>query len=129
MGQLISQNRSRTTPSFLIAGAGDRGFTSLPSGLRLDQINSQQMIRWARFVYYRFLETSSEWREPLGVVLVTATGQGRVVFRLPVLLPDEHFLPIELVTPRGRSSPRTRTRSTAAHSARRGPSPRPPSSS
>lgn len=124
MGQLISRNRPGSTPSFAISGSGDRAFASLAPGVRLDQINSQQMIRWARLIYYRYLETCFDGREPLGVVLMGATGQGRVVFRLPVLLPEEHFLPIDLIRHRSRTRQRSRTRPTVAPSAPLGSTPR-----
>ena len=41
------------------------------------------------------------------MVLLGAGPQGRVVFELPILLPDEQFVPMELLRPRsarGRSS-------------------------
>jgi hypothetical protein len=71
---------------------------------RWDRINSAEVIAQARRIYFHFLECSPAHPDPLGVVITQAQGtqgQGRVVFELPVLLPEEHFIPLELV--RGRS--------------------------
>ena len=79
---------------------------------RWDRINSAEAIGRARRIYYAFLERCSGAAEPLGVVMaaeaeaVTRTGSGRVVFELPVLLPSEQFIPLELVRGRaGRNRP------------------------
>jgi hypothetical protein len=74
--------------------------------LRLDRINSRQLIRSARNVYYRFLEACPGAAEPVGVVMAKGTRQGRVVFEPPVLLQKEHFVPIEWLRLAG---PRSRT--------------------
>jgi hypothetical protein len=74
--------------------------------LRLDRINSRQLLHAARQIYFRHLTTGAVANEPLGVVLVGESSQGRVVFETPVLLPDEQFVPIDLV--RTRPSPRPR---------------------
>jgi len=77
---------------------------------RWDRINSAAVIGQARQVYFQFLERCSVQHEPLGVVITEPrNGQGRVVFELPVLLPEEQFIPLELVRGRaGRSrSPRS----------------------
>jgi hypothetical protein len=89
-------------PSFLIQGALD----AAPAGLRLDRINSQQVFQLARRALFRYLEHCPAGGDPIGVVL---QGQrGRVVFEQPILLPDEQFVPIELL--RGRQSARTGNR-------------------
>jgi hypothetical protein len=85
---------------------------------RWDRINSAEAIGRARRIYYAFLERCSGAAEPLGVVMaaeaeaVTRAGagartdSGRVVFELPVLLPSEQFIPLELVRGRaGRNRP------------------------
>ena len=88
------------TPSFVIRG-GESSASPSAGSLRLDRINSAELLRCSRRVYFRFLEACPTAPEPLGVVLLGAGPQGRVVFELPVLLPDEQFIPLELV--RGRS--------------------------
>jgi hypothetical protein len=76
------------------------------NGLRLDRINSRELFRLARVIYFRYLETSPISFEPIGIVVV-ADGdsaralQGRVVFEAPVLLPDEQFVPLEMLRLRG----------------------------
>lgn len=89
-----------TPPSFEIRGA-----VGVPlSSPRWDRINSADVIARARRIYYTYLENSGGGggTDPLGIVISGAGGgQGRVVFENPVLLPDEQFIPIELV--RGRS--------------------------
>lgn len=70
------------------------------SSPRWDRINSAEVIRRARRLYYAFLEANGSSLEPSGVVITAAAG-GRVVFDAPVLLPDEQYIPIDLV--RGRS--------------------------
>lgn len=63
--------------------------------MRLDRINSAQVIRLARDVYFRFLAQGTGRLEPLGVVIEAAGPGGRVVFDRPVLLPDEQFVPLD----------------------------------
>jgi hypothetical protein len=65
------------------------------------------LLRAARWIYFRFLESGPAAAEPVGVVMVGETVQGRVVFELPVLLPEEQFVPIDLLRLRtpGRSRP------------------------
>ena len=74
---------------------------------RWDRINSAEVIAQARRIYFHFLECSPTHPDPLGVVISPLTG--RVVFELPVLLPEEQFIALELV--RGRSSRSRSTRS------------------
>ena len=85
------------SPSFEIRGAA-----GAPAGLRLDRINSREVFRVARHIYFHYLETCPAGAEPIGVVIVTEASQGlpsqgRVVFELPVLLPEEQFLPLDLL--------------------------------
>nr|WP_216909091.1 hypothetical protein [Synechococcus sp. CCY 0621] len=68
--------------------------------MRLDRINSAELLRHGRRVYFRFLESCPTAPEPLGVVLLGAGPQGRVVFEAPILLPDEQFVPLDLLRPR-----------------------------
>lgn len=75
-------------------------------GLRLDRINSSVVLHLARQVYFRFLATAPASIEPAGIVLKTAATEGRVVFDAPVLLPDEHFVPIDWLRTRSISRPR-----------------------
>jgi hypothetical protein len=76
--------------------------------LRLDRINSQQVFRQARRVMFRYQEGCPCGPEPCGVVL--QGERGRVVFEPPVLLPDEQFIPLDLLQgrPSGRGGPRLR---------------------
>lgn len=53
--------------------------------------------------------------DPIGVVLTANQRQGRVVFELPVLLPEEQFVPLDLIRggerlARGRRNTPTRVR-------------------
>jgi hypothetical protein len=94
-----------TTPSFEIRGA-----TGQPQPpLRFDRIDSGRLITLARRIYLHHFEQGPASVDPLGIVLHPRTGQGRVVFETPVLLPDELFLPLELL--RGRVSRWRLTRS------------------
>ena len=86
----------------MIRGAVGSSVQPLTPQPRWDRINSAEVIASARRIYFHFLECSPTHPDPLGVVIAQASGgQGRVVFELPVLLPEEHFIPLELV--RGRS--------------------------
>lgn len=104
--------RDRTAPiSFLIRGSqaaqasGASATTAWASTQpRLDRINSAALLRQARVIYFAYLSAAAAPGEPLGMVL-SAEG-GRVVFDLPVLLPDEVFVPIDWL--RGRSQGRPR---------------------
>ena len=90
------------SPSFQIRGAGGE---STPS-LRLDRVNSRELFAVARGVLFRHMETCPDGPDPLGVVLVNpdrdpgALRRGRVVFSVPVLLPDEQFVPLDLLLAR-----------------------------
>jgi hypothetical protein len=93
-------------PSFQIRG-GESSASPSQGSLRLDRINSAQLLSQARRVYFRFLESCPTAPEPHGVVLLGAGPQGRVVFEAPILLPDEQFVPMDLLRPRtvrGRST-------------------------
>lgn len=92
-------------PSFEIRGAVG---VSL-SGPRWDRINSAEVIGAARRIYFNHLEQSGGGQEPSGIVISGPQGQqGRVVFEPPVLLPGEHYLPLELVRNRGGRSRNSR---------------------
>lgn len=91
--------RTEAPPSFEIRGVGPCS----AHALRLDRINSRDLIATARDVYFRWLSGVGSAPEPSGVVLTephSSSGdqqRGRVVFELPVLLPDERFIPLELL--------------------------------
>jgi len=90
----------------VIHGAGGAPLTAAGLQPRWDRINSAEAIGRARRVYYAFLERCSGSSDPLGIVIAADAGAGRVVFELPVLLPAEQFIPLELVRGRqGRSRP------------------------
>ena len=55
------------------------------------------MIARARQVYFSFLSGAAAGIEPCGVVLGSDVSEGRVVFDLPVLLPDEEFIALDLI--------------------------------
>ena len=84
----------------MIRGAVGSSVQPVAPQPRWDRINSAEVIAQARRIYFHFLECSPTHPDPLGVVI--GPMQGRVVFELPVLLPEEQFIPLELV--RGRSS-------------------------
>ncbi len=84
-------------PSFRIEAAGS---PFQPPSLRLDRINSRDVLAAARRVYYTFLSATACANAPLGVVLSGAergSPRGRVVFTPPVLLPDEEFVALDLL--------------------------------
>ena len=85
------------------------------ASLRLDRIDSRMLLAAARRVLFAYLEQSSSIDDPIGVVLNANQRQGRVVFELPVLLPDEQFVPLDLIRggerlTRGRRNTPTRVR-------------------
>ena len=82
------------TPSFLISGAESEG-SNIP---RWDRLNSKNLIRDARSIYYDHLANTSKAKVPFGVVLNVSNRTGRVVFTKPVLLPNENFLSLEHIT-------------------------------
>lgn len=105
-----SARRSADGPSFLIRGSqASQPGSSSPAGWstgqpRLDRINSADLLRRARQIYFDYLSSSAAAAEPLGLVLHGAGG--RVVFELPVLLPEELFVPIDWVRNRLQSRAR-----------------------
>ena len=60
------------------------------------------MIALARTIYFNYLADTPSGLEPVGAVVHLEHGEGRVAFEVPVLLPDEEFVGIELI--RGRST-------------------------
>ncbi|MEB3319741.1 MAG: hypothetical protein VKI63_02220 [Cyanobium sp.] len=96
--------QSAVQPSFLIQG----GSASAPPALRLDRINSQEVLRQARSVLFHYQHDCPAGPEPCGVVLHQAGG--RVVFERPVLLPDEQFVPLELLRSRASKQRSSRLR-------------------
>ncbi len=89
-------------PSFRIGRTiGDRAPSAIGAdplaGLRLDRINSREVLRSARSIYFHYLSGAVTPQEPLGVVMPEGSGRGRVVFDTPVLLPHEQFVPIDLL--------------------------------
>jgi hypothetical protein len=88
----------------VIRGAGSAANHSM----RWDRINSGDVLRRARQVYFHYCEHVPGGSEPLGIVLQEATDQGRVVFEAPVLLPEERFIPLEMIGGRGARSRNTR---------------------
>ena len=92
-------SRGAMGPSFVIRGSSSPLATGAApyaggSPLRLDRINSAEVLGLARGVYFAYLSACSAGADPLGVVLAAAGG-GRVVFEVPVLLPKEQFVPID----------------------------------
>jgi hypothetical protein len=86
----------------LIRGALD----TAPAPLRFDRINSQQVFQQARRALFHYMEQCPAGADPIGVVL--DDQRGRVVFEQPILLPDEQFVPIDLL--RGRPASRSNSR-------------------
>jgi hypothetical protein len=74
----------------------------------LDRVNSAELLRQAREVYFAYLSGGAAAADPLGIV-VSNGGGGRVVFDLPVLLPEELFVPIDWLRSRGQGQGRGRT--------------------
>ena len=60
------------------------------------------MIALARTTYFNYLADTPSGLEPVGAVVHLEHGEGRVAFEVPVLLPEEEFVGIELI--RGRST-------------------------
>jgi hypothetical protein len=114
-----SADSAGTRHSFVIEAAAAAGES--PS-LRLDRINSRDLLAAARRVYFEFLAAGASGDDPLGVVLSDIGGaKGRVVFSRPVLLPNEEFVALELLRSRntraggGRGNPgRNRSQRTGA---------------
>ena len=90
------------TPSFEISGAAGS-----PTTPRWDRVDSRELIRLARRVYFHYLSDTLSSPDPIGVVVDLDHQEGRVVFQAPVLLPDENFVGLELIRAR---NPRSRNR-------------------
>ena len=86
----------------MIRGAAGQGVSSP----RWDQINSGDLISRARQIYFHYFDQCPGGGVPMGIVLQGRTAQGRVVFETPVLLPDEQYVPLELIRSR-HSRPRS----------------------
>ena len=81
------------------AGVSVSGFGT--ASLRLDRINSAEVLGLARRIYFQFLASGPVALEPVGIVLDGSGSGGRVVVDPPVLLPDEQFVPIDWLRNRG----------------------------
>jgi hypothetical protein len=92
--QQPEQAQGSTGLSFVIRAAAESRPRQRRLALRLDRINSAQLIQRARRVYWDYLTAGgSTTPPPQGVVLQASSG--RVVFDWPTLLPDEQFIPGE----------------------------------
>ena len=92
----------------MIAGAGgNAGLTP-----RWDRVDSRRLIAVARRVYFKHLTTNGYQLDPCGVVINGEHDDGRVVFEMPTLLPEEQFISAELIGLRVKRSrnPRDRQR-------------------
>ncbi|RCL53623.1 MAG: hypothetical protein DBW85_04440 [Synechococcus sp. MED-G71] len=92
-------------PSFAIRGASgavDPG----PARWAPDQLS--RMVQIGRRLYLDHLERFGLRPEPIGVVIASRDGSGRVVFEAPVLLPTEQFLELDLLRPRAHGRSRSR---------------------
>ncbi len=76
------------------------------AALRLDRVDSRALLRAARAVLNAYLGEGWGQDDPVGVVLSPDQRSGRVVFDPPVLLPDELFVPLDLIRGRGRPARR-----------------------
>ena len=86
-----------SSPSFEIRGA-----VGSPTSPRWDRVDSRALIALAQTTYFNYLADTPSGLEPVGAVVHLEHGEGRVAFEVPVLLPDEEFVGIELI--RGRST-------------------------
>lgn len=96
-----------TFPSFAIRGAASAADPG-PARWAPDQL--LRVLPIARTVYVQHLERQGTLPDALGVVVNAVTAQGRLIFESAVLLPDECFVPLDLVRlrPPGRSAARQR---------------------
>ncbi|MFY8147803.1 MAG: hypothetical protein ACOVNL_01125 [Prochlorococcaceae cyanobacterium] len=92
----------------MIQGANGSGGGSPRPELRLDQIDSRRVFQDVRRAYFHYLEQCPGGAEPIGIIWQQTGQPPRVVFELPVLLPEEHFVPIEMI--RGRPGRPSATR-------------------
>ncbi len=81
----------------MISGAESEGSNTPP----WDRLNSRYLIREARLIYYDHLANTPRAKDPFGVVLNLRNRTGRVVFRKPILLPNENFLGLEHIRNKG----------------------------
>ena len=96
-----------TVPSFAIRGAA---FAAEPGPARWAPEQLLRSLPIARKVVLQHLERQGCHPDALGVVVNAATAQGRLIYESAVLLPDEHFLPMDLVRLRPPGRPGARQR-------------------
>ena len=82
-----------TTHRIAVRGCGMRYG---PSGSRGGGASRGWVAR-GREVYFSVLSNAAAGADPCGVVLSADLSEGRVVFDLPVLLPDEEFIALDLI--------------------------------
>jgi hypothetical protein len=82
-----------TLPSFSIDGAKGQWE---PVMWRYPPEQLGKILQIARRLYLQYLERSCI-PEPLGVVIINGGESARLIFETPVLLPEEQFVPLELL--------------------------------
>lgn len=82
-----------TIPSFAIDGASGQ-FDAAMWRCPPEQLG--RMLQIARRLYLHYLERCGS-PEPLGVVIVAGGRSARLIFEAPVLLPQEQFVPLDLL--------------------------------
>ena len=70
----------------------------LPKRTSFQKLNDSILIRKSRVIYFNYLINHKIKTKPQGVVLKT-NGIGYLIFSSQTLLPDEIFVPLEIIIP------------------------------
>ncbi len=79
-------------PSFKINGALSKAYKNV----RWDSFNSSKVILEARAIYFDYLLNNKQRTRPIGVIL-KPFRLGSVIHKNYTILPDEIFIPIDVI--------------------------------
>ena len=89
-------------PSFKITAS----HTIICEALVFNSFESKSLLQRAKLIYLNHLANYIFNKQPKGIVLNLDNSHGYVVFEFPALLPNEKYLPIDLLSPKAKKRSR-----------------------
>ena len=89
-------------PSFKIKAS----HTSICEAFIFNSFESKSIVQRAKLIYLDHLANYIFTKQPKGIVLNLNNSHGYVVFDEPTLLPNEKYLPIDLLSPKAKKRSR-----------------------
>ena len=76
--------------------------TSICEAFVFNSLESKSLLQRAKLIYLDHLANYIFKKQPKGIVLNLNNSHGYVVFEEPALLPNEKYLPIDLLSPKAK---------------------------